>query len=60
MSVAERIKLKRLDMAKEMLQTTSLPVTSIASKLGFGSTLCLYQIFEKTTGLSPEQLRSCN
>lgn len=59
MTVAEIAKLRKVEKAKEMLLGTSLPVATVASKLGFCSVDCLRQIFEKTMGVTPEQFRIC-
>lgn len=50
LGVADHVKLRRVEMAREYLANTSLPPSVIARKLGFCSTCCLNSILEKTFG----------
>ncbi len=56
-SLYDYILLIRLNKAKEFLQTTNLPVSEIAYKLGFGSDTSFITFFKKHTDLSPTKYR---
>ncbi|MBR5743052.1 MAG: helix-turn-helix transcriptional regulator [Clostridia bacterium] len=47
----------RLERAREMLLETSLPVSEVAYRTGFGSDSCFIAFFKKETGLSPLKFR---
>lgn len=50
LSVEQHIKLRRVEMAQNLLATTSLSASAIARKCGFSSVCCLNSILEKTIG----------
>lgn len=54
---AEYINGKRLEKAKQMLQTTEIPIKEIASCAGFADANYFSRIFKKDTGMSPSQYR---
>ncbi|MCL6457495.1 MAG: AraC family transcriptional regulator [Gorillibacterium sp.] len=47
----------RLNIAKQMLLQTDLPVTEVASTNGFGDMSHFFHVFKKETGLTPKQYR---
>lgn len=47
----------RITRAKELLQTTSLPLASIGEKIGFPDPFHLSRVFKSHTGVSPRQYR---
>ncbi len=49
---------ERLDRAKELLETTTLPVERIATACGFGAADTLYQHFRARLGTSPPAWRT--
>jgi len=49
----------RLARAKDLLQTTSLPLASIGEKIGFPDPFHLSRVFKAHTGVSPSQYRKC-
>jgi AraC family transcriptional regulator len=48
---------RRVEQAKELLIGSSLPVTSIAFRLGFGGTSQFSTVFRKMTGTTPTSYR---
>ena len=48
----------RIDKAKNMLETTNIPVSEVASASGFDSSNSLYKAFKKVYGVSPSMYRS--
>lgn len=48
----------RIDKAKELLRTTSLPLDVIAEQTGFSSSSYFHKQFKKGTGLTPQQYRN--
>lgn len=48
----------RIAKAKDMLETTNIPVSEIASSSGFDSANSLYKAFKKVYGVSPSMYRS--
>ncbi|WP_255481641.1 transcriptional regulator FtrA [Rhodanobacter sp. ANJX3] len=52
-SPADWLTLARVDRAKELLETTSLPVEAVAVQCGFGSAITLRHHFRNKIGLSP-------
>ncbi|WP_216639002.1 AraC family transcriptional regulator [Flammeovirga sp. SJP92] len=49
---------QRIKKAKELLQSTSLPINEIAYDLGYNDPLYFTRIFKKKEGISPSQFRS--
>jgi AraC family transcriptional regulator len=47
----------RIRAARELLQTTSLPVTDIAMRLGFCSSQHFANLFKRHTGITPRACR---
>ncbi|MBR5742720.1 MAG: helix-turn-helix transcriptional regulator, partial [Clostridia bacterium] len=47
----------RLERARELLLETSLPVSEVAYRTGFGSDAHFIAFFRKETGLSPLKFR---
>ncbi|MEM9103352.1 MAG: AraC family transcriptional regulator [Pseudomonadota bacterium] len=57
MAPYEYLTFLRLEKAKLFLETTNLPVTSIARKVGYQSTQALARVFHKHVGCSPRSYR---
>jgi transcriptional regulator GlxA family with amidase domain len=47
----------RLEEAKQMLETTDLPVEAVANETGYGDTSFFHRLFRRKTGLTPAQYR---
>lgn len=56
-SPAEYVKIRRLDFACELLQTTNLPVNEIAKKCGIADYNYFSKVFKKTFDISPREYR---
>ena len=56
-SVADEISRIRLDRLQNLLQTTSLSLTAIATRCGFSSATYLCRFFKRMTGATPETYR---
>lgn len=56
--VAEEIRRRRLDYARELLLKTDLPVMEIAQQAGFDSPLGFAKVFKRAMGRSPTQYRA--
>jgi len=58
---AERIRLGaeplRLEEAKQMLETTDLPIEAVANEAGYEDTSFFGRLFRRKTGLSPAHYR---
>ena len=50
----------RMKLARQLLQTTSLPIATIAERTGFGAAERLSVVCRQLTGHSPRELRSSN
>ncbi len=48
----------KIDLAKDLLLDTQLPISDIAQQLGFSSTSHFSSAFKRTTGISPSQIRN--
>lgn len=48
----------RVDYAKELLRDRDLPITEVASRVGFGSTRTLERHFLRQTGSTPRTFRA--
>ncbi|BBI31185.1 AraC family transcriptional regulator [Cohnella abietis] len=48
----------RMEVAKQYLETTSLPMVEIAEKIGYKSETYFQNLFKKTTGVSPGKYRA--
>ncbi len=57
MSIPKYIHGLRMEDARRLLRHTQLPVTRIASDLGFGSIRSFNRVFRERTGLTPSQYR---
>ncbi len=51
---------EKIRMAKSLLSDTNIPVSLIASKVGYSNFSYFSQVFKKSTGLSPMEYRSAN
>jgi len=49
---------RRLEQAKELLTTTSVPITEICDRVGFQSLGSFSALFKSTTGESPSDYRA--
>lgn len=58
MGVTQYIHTLRVDDAERLLSQTKLPVTQIATELGFGSIRNFNRVFLKQTGMTPKDYRS--
>jgi AraC family transcriptional regulator, transcriptional activator for feuABC-ybbA operon len=47
----------RIDRAKQLLRSTSMPITQIAADVGFTDSFYFARIFTKSTGFSPSEYR---
>ncbi len=56
-TVMETLKYIRLDKAKQLLETTALPISRIADICGFASPSYFAKNFRQVTGLSPHEYR---
>ena len=48
---------KRVECAKELLETTNYPIAQIAESSGFSSQSYFSQVFKKATNMSPNEYR---
>ena len=48
---------RRMELAKELLSTTSLPIVEVAHRVGYGSSQTLARVFRKEAGASPIEYR---
>ncbi len=55
--LSEYIKDQRLELVKDLLLKTDLPVEDICLRVGFASIKSFYPIFKKKTGVTPAQFR---
>ncbi|MBD9597377.1 AraC family transcriptional regulator [Ensifer sp. ENS05] len=55
---ARHLKLRRLDEARRLLQTTDTPLEKIAETVGYESTVGLHLAFKAEYGISPGSLRN--
>ena len=51
------VKGRRLDEARQLLESTALPIDQVAAACGFGSTVTLRQAFAAAFGTSPSEYR---
>jgi two-component system response regulator YesN len=58
MSIATYLAEQRIGLAKDMLKSSSLSVSTVAERAGFKEYSHFYKTFKKVTGLSPAQYRS--
>lgn len=56
-SLSERVQLRRIQLAKELLIGTDRAVADISETLGFCSERCFASIFKKITGCTPSEYR---
>ncbi|MCR4694686.1 MAG: response regulator [Pseudobutyrivibrio sp.] len=52
------IQQKRLDLAKSMLEETSLPVSAISEQVGYDDYSYFTRVFRKTVGITPVEYRN--
>ena len=57
MSVADYIILRRIEMAKVLLQDTDLPISQIGKIVGYNNPSSFTQIFKRRAGISPQSSR---
>ena len=57
LSLSEFILLERMEMAKFLLERTSLPIGSIADKVGYSYISYFDKVFKKTFGVTPKDYR---
>lgn len=57
-TVAKWVLAQRLSAARELLETTSLPVDAVAATTGFGGAALFRQHFGRTFGATPSQYRA--
>ena len=55
--IVEEIRHCRMDKAKQLLRETSLKLSSVAERSGFGTALQLGKVFTRTEGMSPGRYR---
>lgn len=55
---SELVREQRMERAALLLKTTEVPVRTIASMVGYGSTSNFYHAFEERFGMSPRQMRA--
>ena len=60
MTFSEYLTAHRLKRAKELLETTGLPVLQVAADVGYGSVSQFGQAFRRQYGVSPAQYRRIN
>lgn len=56
-SPQEYLVMRRMDVAHQLLETTSLPVAGIAASLGYASAPSFARVFRGVYGLAPAQVR---
>ncbi len=59
-TIAQYIKEKRIELAKELLSETDKTVEEICVAVGYKDTANFYQIFKSATGISPRQFSKRN
>jgi len=55
---ADYLEMVRIDKAKELLADTALPITEIASRVGYSNQSYFTKVFKRSTGLSPNAFRT--
>lgn len=58
MSFQQLLQEKRFSVARQLLRSTSLPVTEIIALVGYENTSHFYDTFHKKYGMSPQEYRS--
>jgi transcriptional regulator GlxA family with amidase domain len=58
MTPMQQLLLLRIQRAKELLETTDLPVERLGDEVGFGSAVALRQQFTRRVGVSPQRYRA--
>ena len=51
------VRSRRVNAARDLLESTTLPIERVAEKCGFGSVVTMRQAFRQTTGTSPSAYR---
>ncbi|MBV9093138.1 MAG: helix-turn-helix domain-containing protein, partial [Streptosporangiaceae bacterium] len=54
----QQLLLLRIQRARELLETTDLPIEQLGDEAGFGSAVALRQQFTRHVGISPQRYRS--
>lgn len=57
-SFREKLLCTRLDYAAFLLRTTDLPVSTIATEVGYGSESAFFKVFRRSFGMTPRQYRT--
>jgi transcriptional regulator GlxA family with amidase domain len=58
MTPIQHLLLLRIQRAKELLETTDIPVERLGDEVGFGSAVALRQQFTRRVGVSPQRYRA--
>lgn len=56
--IASFVKHRRLEVAKKLLRTTDLPISDIASRVGFSDYNYFLRVFKQTYGISSKKIRN--
>lgn len=51
---------KRIEVAKNLLSTTDLPINTVADNVGYGNYSYFTRLFKKVTGMTPIEYRNTN
>lgn len=57
-SLKEYVTLEKMNAARELLQTTTLPISAIAIRLGYDNFSHFSQVYRRVMGISPSEERS--
>lgn len=60
MNYLEYVNNLRIDLAKELLIKTDLPLKEISLKVGYTNTVTLNRVFKKIVGITPGKFREEN
>ena len=55
MNVSSYIKLKKISLAKQLIENTDLPLSEIAAELGYYDTSHFYRAYKSVTGFAPKK-----
>lgn len=58
LSLKEYVTLEKMNAAKELLQTTTLPISAIAIRVGYDNFSHFSQVYRRVMGISPSEERS--
>jgi len=59
-SISDYVLAERIKLAKELLSQTNIPISSIASSVGYGNFSHFSKIFKKYVGVGPTEYRNAN